>query len=90
MDDLSRAMAHLPEGLDAARVAETVAYVSEKELLPRHSARRVQRREGAPSKPWEKNQPAWMRSRDGDVRQRESQAPRKQRDDRDGRGGDAR
>ena len=90
VDDLSRAMAHLPEGVDAAKAAEAMAYVSEKELLPRHSARRVQRREGAPSKPWEKDQPAWMRGRDGDVQRQEPQAPRKQRDDRDGRGGDAR
>lgn len=90
MDDLAHAMDRLPEGLDAARAAEAVAYVSEKGLLPRHGARRVQRREGAPSKPWEKDQPAWMRSRDGDMRRQESQAPRKQRDDRDRKGGDAR
>lgn len=90
VDDLSRAMGRLPEGLDAAKAADAVAYVSEKRLLPHNNAHRVQRLGGAPSKPWEKYQPAWMRGQDGCARQQEPQAPRKQRDDRDGRGGDAR
>ena len=90
VDDLSRAMERLPDGVDAAKTAEAVAYVSEKGLLPRHGAHRAQRRRDTPEKPWEKGRPGWMRDRDGDTRQQESQVPRKQRDDRDGRGGDAR
>lgn len=90
VDDLAYAMGLLQEGVDAAKVAEAVVYVSEKGLLPRHSAHRAQRHGGTPSKPWEKNRPAWMRDLDGDVRQREPQAPRRQRNDRGGRSGDAR
>ncbi|WP_283170681.1 relaxase/mobilization nuclease domain-containing protein [Curtanaerobium respiraculi] len=90
MDDLAHAMGRLPEGLDAARAAAAVAYVSEKGLLPRHGARGAQRRARAPERSWEKDRPAWMRNRDGDVRHQEPQAPRKQRENRDGRGGDAR
>ena len=70
VDDLSRAMGRLPEGLDAAKAADAVAYVSEKRLLPHNNAHRVQRLGGAPSKPWEKYQPAWMRGQDGCARQK--------------------
>lgn len=46
VDDLAHARERLPEGLDAAKAAEAVSYVSEKGLLPRHDAIRERGRNG--------------------------------------------
>ena len=79
MDDLAYAMDCLPEGLDAAKAAEAMAYVSAKRFLSHHEAHSAQRRVGAPSKPWEKDWPAWTWGRNSDAWLQDPQAPRRQR-----------
>ncbi len=72
IDDLVAAESRLPRGLDPAKLAAAVEYMTEKELLPTSHMPAIQdSRRNAQQKPWEKNQPSWMKDRKSNERRQE-------------------
>ena len=72
IDDFVAAESRLPRGLDPAKLAAAVEYMTEKELLPTSHMPAIQdSRRNAQQKPWEKNQPSWMKDRKSNERRQE-------------------
>lgn len=91
IDDLIAAEGRLPRGLNPVKLAAAVEYMTEKELLPTsrmpltHEPRR-----NAQQKPWEKNQPDWMRDRKSNERHQEQPSQSQHSGNRDRGDSDAR
>ena len=91
VEDLTAAESRLPRGLNPAKVAAAVEYMTEKELLPTsrmpltHEPRR-----NAQQKPWEKNQPDWMKDRKPNERRPEQPSQSQHSGNRDKGNRDAR
>ncbi len=91
VDDLVAAESRLPHGLDPAKLAAAVDYMAEKELLPASRRSVMQElRPNARQKPWEKNQPDWMKDRKPNERRQEQPSQSRQSNNRDWRNRDAR
>lgn len=91
IDDLIAAESRLPRGINPARLAAAVEYMTEKELLPTRRKPVMQGpRPGTRQKPWEKDKPIWMRDRKPNERRQEQashsqQSNNRKRGDRDAR-----
>lgn len=91
IDDLVAAESRLPRGLDPAKLAAAVEYMTEKELLPANRMPLTHEpRRSAQQKPWEKNQPDWMKDRKPNERRQEQPSQSQQGGNRDWRNRDAR
>ena len=91
IDDLIAAESRLPRGLNPAKLAAAVEYIARKELLPTSRMPVIQEsRRNTQQKPWEKNQPNWMKDRKLDDRRQEQPSQRQQSSNRDRRNRDAR
>jgi hypothetical protein len=91
IDDLIAVESRLPRGLDPAKVAAAVEYVTEKGLLPAGRRPVMQGpRPDARQKPWEKNQPDWMKDRKPNERRREQPLQSRHSGNRDRGNRDAR
>ncbi|MCQ5091311.1 relaxase/mobilization nuclease domain-containing protein [Slackia exigua] len=91
IDDLIAAESRPPRGLNSAKLAAAIEYMTEKELLPTSRMPVIQEsRRNAQQKPWEKNQPNWMKDRKSNDRRQEQPSQRQQCDNRDRGNRDAR
>ena len=91
VDRLIAAERRLPRGLDSAKLAAAVEYMTEKELLPTGRMPAMQEsRRNTRQKPWEKGQPNWMKSREANGRRQERPSQRQQSSNRDRGNRDAR
>lgn len=91
IDDLIAAEGRLPRSLNPVKLAAAVEYMTEKELLPTSRMPATQEpRRSAPQKPWEKEQPDWMRDRKSNDRRHEQPSQSRQSSNRDRGNRDAR
>lgn len=91
VDDLIAAKGRLPRGLNPAKLAAAVEYMTEKELLPTSRMPVIQEpRRSARQKPWEKDQPNWMKDRKSNERRQEQSLQSQQSSNRDRGNRDAR
>ena len=91
IDDLIAAEGRLPRGLNPVKLAAAVEYMTEKELLPTSRMPATQEpRRSAPQKPWEKEQPDWMRDRKSNDRRHEQPSQSQHSGNRDRGNRDAR
>lgn len=91
IDDLIAAERRLPRGLDSAKLAAAVEYMTEKELLPTSCMSAMQEsRRNAQQKPWEKGQPNWMKDRKSNDRRQEQPSQSQRSINRDRGNRDAR
>ena len=91
IDDLIAAEGRFPRSLNPVKLAAAVEYMTEKELLPTSRMPATQEpRRSAPQKPWEKEQPDWMRDRKSNDRRHEQPSQSRQSSNRDRENRDAR